>query len=115
MDPLSNSPGIRPRATRTGHCDASWWYFGEFEGSPVRAALAERDIGTLFRFLRSRGWSVSAISRATGISENQARRIMTGQQQVQTYDVLDRVASGLDIPRGLMGLAYTSWPGPEAD
>jgi hypothetical protein len=72
----------------------------------LREILAARDVTSLFRFLKSRGFSRSAIAAATGLSETRVRAIMLGRQQVTSYDVFERIADGFQIDRGLMGLAY---------
>jgi hypothetical protein len=46
------------------------------------------------------------MSMTTGLSENRIRAILSGTQRVTSYEVLERIATGLEIPRGLMGLAY---------
>lgn len=83
-----------------------WWHSGNFEGRPMRDVLGARDITGLFRFLRSRGFSRSALAAATGLSETRVREIVQGRQQVTSYEVLERIADGLGVERGLMGLAY---------
>ncbi len=97
------------------HPDPSWWTAGAFEERPMREVLRIRDIGALFGFLAMRGWSRSAIAAATGLSESRVRAIRQGRQQITSYEVLERIADGLGIERGLMGLAYTdgsSGPAP---
>ncbi|MFI7203854.1 helix-turn-helix domain-containing protein [Micromonospora aurantiaca (nom. illeg.)] len=88
------------------HVDPCWWTSGRFEGRPLADLLRQRDIGAVFRFLKSRGWSQAAIAAATGTTENQVRAVIRGRQRVTSYDVLERIAEGLRIRRGLMGLAY---------
>ncbi|MFF3853568.1 helix-turn-helix domain-containing protein [Micromonospora sp. NPDC002575] len=88
------------------HADPSWWLNDQFEGRSLTELLRQHDIGAVFRFLKSRGWSQSAIAAATGTTENQVRAVIRGRQRVTSYEVLERVAEGLSIPRGLMGLAY---------
>ncbi|MEU5554239.1 helix-turn-helix domain-containing protein [Micromonospora sp. NPDC047793] len=89
-----------------GHADPSWWLNDQFEGRSLADSLRQHDIGTVFRFLKSRGWSQSAIAAATGTTENQVRAVIRGRQRVTSYEVLERISVGLGIPRGLMGLAY---------
>ncbi|MEV6515015.1 helix-turn-helix domain-containing protein [Micromonospora chalcea] len=89
-----------------GQTDPSWWIDGHLGGRSLAELLRQRDIGSLFRFLKSRGWSQAAIAAATGTTENQVRAVIQGRQRVTSYDVLERIAERLDIPRGLMGLAY---------
>ncbi|MEJ3745556.1 helix-turn-helix domain-containing protein [Actinomycetes bacterium KLBMP 9797] len=86
--------------------ERSWWTEGVFEGRPVRHLLAKHDIGAVFRFLKTRGWSRAAIAAATGLSETRVRAVAQGKQQIASYDVLARIAAGLNIERGLLGLAY---------
>ncbi|MEJ3745541.1 helix-turn-helix transcriptional regulator [Actinomycetes bacterium KLBMP 9797] len=87
--------------------ERSWWTDGIFEGRSIREVLAARDIGGVFRFLKTRGWSRAAIAGAAGLSETRVRSVAQGKQQIASYDVLERIAAGLDIERGLLGLAYT--------
>ncbi|HEY2762671.1 MAG TPA: helix-turn-helix transcriptional regulator, partial [Pseudonocardiaceae bacterium] len=70
----------------------------------MRRALAERDISTVYQLLRAAGLSQSQISRLTGQSQSEVSEIIAGRR-VQAYDVLVRIAAGLGIPRGWMGLA----------
>ncbi|QFZ20508.1 helix-turn-helix domain-containing protein [Saccharothrix syringae] len=72
----------------------------------MRAALAQRDIGRVYRLLRRVGVSQRQIAAGTGQGQSEISAIVNGRQ-VQAYDVLERIADGLGIPRGYMGLAYT--------
>lgn len=87
--------------------EASWWTDDVFEGRPVHQFLAARDIGAIFRFLKTRGWSRAAIAAATGLTETRVRAVTRESQQITSYQVLERIAAGLKIERGLLGLAYT--------
>ncbi len=85
----------------------------------MRAALAARDISTVYRLLRRVGVSQRQIAAMTGQSQSEVSEILKGRQ-VMAYDVLARIADGLGIPRGHMGLAYdeataTSVVGPPGD
>jgi formylglycine-generating enzyme required for sulfatase activity len=73
----------------------------------MKEILRRRDVADLFGFLSSRGWSRSAIAAATGLSESRVRAVRQRQQYIASYEVLERIAEGLGIARGLMGLAYT--------
>lgn len=84
------------------------WWFESFEGRSLADALRDHDMGTIFRFLRSRGWSRVTIAAATGLGETRVRAIAKGEQRITAYAVLVRVADGLHIPRDYMGLAYRS-------
>ncbi|MBM7769938.1 transcriptional regulator with XRE-family HTH domain [Actinokineospora baliensis] len=72
----------------------------------MRAALAERDIVTVYRTLKRHGISQRRIAHLTGQAQPEVSAIARGRQ-VMTYDVLARIADGLGVPRGLMGLAHT--------
>jgi transcriptional regulator with XRE-family HTH domain len=85
----------------------------------MRAALAARDVSTVYRLLRRVGVSQRQIAAMTGQSQSEVSEILKGRQ-VMAYDVLARIADGLGIPRGFMGLAYdeataTSVVGPPGD
>lgn len=71
----------------------------------MRAALATRDIATVFRLLQRAGISQRRIAALTGQSQSEISEIRGGRQ-VMAYDVLARIADGLGVPRGAMGLAY---------
>jgi hypothetical protein len=88
--------------------DRAWWRTATYDGRLLVEALRRRDIAMIFRALKSRGWSSAAIAAATGLSENRVRAVLLGRQVVTSYDVFERIALGLNIDRGLMGLAYTT-------
>ncbi|SDX99443.1 Helix-turn-helix domain-containing protein [Saccharopolyspora shandongensis] len=69
----------------------------------MRAALATRDISTVFWLLRE-VISQRHIAMCTGCSQSEVSEICNGRQVI-SYDVLARIADGLGIPRGYMGLA----------
>jgi transcriptional regulator with XRE-family HTH domain len=92
---VSNTHGAR--------VDPSWWL-----GPELQDALANRDIGAIFRFLRGRGFSQTRIAALTGQNQSEVSAILAHGRQVTAYDVLARIADGLTIPRGLMGLAYVA-------
>ncbi|HWR46995.1 MAG TPA: helix-turn-helix transcriptional regulator, partial [Pseudonocardiaceae bacterium] len=73
-----------------------------FEDGDVRAALAARDIGALYRLLRRVGLSQRRIAHLTGQSQSEVSEILKGRQ-VLNVRVLERIADGLDIPRTRMG------------
>jgi transcriptional regulator with XRE-family HTH domain len=85
------------------------------QGSPIptevwdhqemRDALARREISSVYRLLRRHGVSQRQIAALTGQSQSEVSEILKGRQ-VMAYDVLTRIAVGLGVPRGYMGLAY---------
>jgi transcriptional regulator with XRE-family HTH domain len=71
----------------------------------VRAALARRDIGAVYLHLIGKGYRQCAIAELTGQPPSEVSAIVNGRP-VRSYDVLVRIAEGLGVPRGWMGLAY---------
>jgi transcriptional regulator with XRE-family HTH domain len=76
-----------------------------WNGPEMRDALASRNISEIYRLLRRVGVSQRQIAASTGQSQSEVSEILKGRQ-VMAYDVLARIADGLGIPRGYMGLAY---------
>ena len=87
--------------SHTMQVDPAWWTRPE-----LLDALAGRDMGVVYQFLRGRGFSQTRIAALTGQNQSEVSAILAYGRQVTAYDVLARIADGLDIPRGLMGLAY---------
>lgn len=77
-----------------------------WERPQMRLALARRDISEVYRLLSAAGVSQRRIAALTGQNQSEVSDINQGRQ-VQAYDLLARIADGLGIPRGHMGLAYT--------
>jgi transcriptional regulator with XRE-family HTH domain len=71
----------------------------------MRQALSNRDISAVYWLLRRKGTSQRLIAATTGQSQSEVSEILKGRQ-VMAYDVLARIADGLGVPRGYMGLAY---------
>src|SRR5215469_4973050 len=71
----------------------------------MRTALAARDIAMVFRLLQRSGVSQRRIAALTGQSQSEISEILGGRQVV-SYDVLARIADGLEVPRGHLGMAY---------
>ncbi len=76
-----------------------------WDSRPMREALASRDVSAIYRQLRRHGVSQRQIAASTGQSQSEVSEILKGRQVI-AYDVLARIADGLGIPRGYMGLAY---------
>src|SRR2546430_14181153 len=77
----------------------------EWEKPEMRNALAAREVSSVYRQLRRTGVSQRQIAALTGQSQSEVSEILKGRQ-VMAYDVLARIADGLGVPRGYMGLAY---------
>lgn len=80
-----------------------------YRRSDIRPALAARDIGTLYQALKKAGLSQRQIAQLTGQSQSEVSEILGGRQVI-AYEVLDRIATGLGIPREMMGM---SWWAPD--
>ncbi len=76
-----------------------------FEDAALRQALAARDIGAVFRLVVTAGVSQRRLAELVKMSQSEVCEIIKGRR-VLAYDVLVRVAEGLDVPRAWMGLAY---------
>jgi transcriptional regulator with XRE-family HTH domain len=92
-----------------------------FTAPAMRAALASRDISTVYRLPAHAGVTQRAIAQATGQSQSEVCEIRQGRQVI-AYDVLVRIAGGLGVPREAMGLGYGLYaegtveePGEEAE
>jgi hypothetical protein len=77
-----------------------------WERTEMRAALGARDITRVYRLLQNLGYSQQRIASMTGQSQPEVSAVIHGRK-VMAYEVLSRIANGLGIPRGYLGLAYT--------
>ena len=85
-----------------------------WERPDMRRCLAEHDIAGVYRLLQRHGVSQRALAARTGQSQSEVSEIIAHRRQVVTYDLLLRIAQGLGVPRGWMGLAYEEVPAQEA-
>ncbi|MEV6867261.1 helix-turn-helix domain-containing protein [Streptosporangium subroseum] len=78
------------------------------------AALRSRNIGHVFRLIRQyAGFSQTRIGVAVNLSQGKVSEIMKGVVQVTSFDVIERIADGLDMPdpaRLTLGLAPRRLP-----
>ena len=81
-----------------------------FTAPAMRAALAARDISQVYRLLNQAGVAQRTIAALVGQSQSEVSEIIKGRQ-VQAYDVLDRICTGLGAPRAVMGLSSGAYPG----
>jgi len=85
------------------------WYpqpdLESFMKPEIRAAVAERNIKVIFNQLQRYGYSQRQIAALVAMSQSEVSEIL-GDRRVGNYDVLVRIAEGLGIPRGWMGLSY---------
>jgi hypothetical protein len=76
-----------------------------WQRADMRRALAGRDLATVFTLLRRVGTSQRMIATLAGLAPSEVYEISRGRR-VMAYDVLCRIADGLGVPRGHLGLAY---------
>jgi hypothetical protein len=75
----------------------------------MRRALAGRDIGAVYRILTLRGFIQARIGVLTGQSQPEVSAIVNGRKVIAVA-VLARIAVGLGIPPGYLGLACCPCP-----
>lgn len=76
-----------------------------WEEPEVRAALRHHDIKALMVRLMREGYSQRKIAALTGQQQSEISVIIHGRKIV-TYGTLVRIATGLGIPRGYLGLSW---------
>lgn len=69
-------------------------------------ACVSRDITALFRAVVAAGMRHRELAELVGMGQSEISEILAGRR-VSSYEVLLRVADGLGVKRGIMGLAYT--------
>jgi transcriptional regulator with XRE-family HTH domain len=77
-------------------------------------ARGVHDMCVVFRLLQRYGVSQRRIAARTGQSQSEISEILGGRRVV-TYDLLVRIADGLGIPRGWMGLEFNEAGEPDAE
>jgi transcriptional regulator with XRE-family HTH domain len=99
-----NGVAVRRRRLPPDLLSDGWWR------TPVMlVALAEHDLAAVFRHLSLRhGLTMRGIADRIGLSLPQITAILTTAPTGLSYDLLVRVADGLRIPRGHLGLAYST-------
>jgi helix-turn-helix protein len=117
--PVRTRRGVRRRADRPLSALSQTdplpsWLWHE---PPMIRALAERDMAAVFGLLQEYGLSQRSIAARTGQSQSEISEVISGRRIV-SYDVLVRIADGLAVCRGYLGLAYYApipyqRPGPD--
>ncbi len=76
------------------------------EHPAMRLALARHDLKTVYARLNHAGFSHRAIGALTGQAPSEIYSVLHTGRRITSYDLLARIADGLGVPRGYMGLAY---------
>lgn len=72
-----------------------------------------RDFSAIFHLVRRRaGIYLSRIAALCGMTPSRVGEIMSGRRKLAHIDVIERVADGLRIPGGMLGLAHRPWEIP---
>jgi hypothetical protein len=93
--------GDRRSGRRRDRIDPRLW-----ERRDMRFALAGHDIETVYGLVQKYGVSQRALAARTGQCQSEISEILTGGRRVVSYDVLLRIAFGLGVPRGWLGLGF---------
>jgi transcriptional regulator with XRE-family HTH domain len=80
----------------------------------MRRLLAEHDIAGVYLLLHRHGVSQRTLAARTGQAQSEVSEIMSGHREVHAYELLVRIAEGLGVPRGWMGLAFDESSEPYA-
>ncbi|MGW2701556.1 helix-turn-helix domain-containing protein [Streptomyces sp. NPDC001340] len=76
----------------------------------LKRALAEHDFAAAFALMKKwGGLSQNRIASACQLTPGKVSTIISGQQQVTSFDVICRIADGLRIPGHMVGLAGRPW------
>jgi transcriptional regulator with XRE-family HTH domain len=78
----------------------------EWEDSVMQNLLREHDFAGVFSSLGTRGCSQVVIAACCGITQPQVSAIAGGKRSVISWELISRIADGLDIPRGYVGVAW---------
>lgn len=78
-----------------------------WEQPDMRAALAAHDLAAVYLMLSHQGISQRRIAALTSQGQSDISETLKGRR-VMAYEVLARIADGLGVPRGYMGLAFDS-------
>ncbi len=116
MDPPIDPAVFEQREMRQATTGQRWEYIASESEHPAmlhdvlatpdaRQALAQRDIGAVYALLRDAGISQRRIADLTGQSQSQVCEIIYGRPVLQAH-VLERIADGLGVERGWLGVAH---------
>ncbi|MEU0744300.1 helix-turn-helix transcriptional regulator [Streptomyces sp. NPDC006134] len=76
----------------------------------LKRALAEHDFAEAFSLIKKwGGLSQNRIAAACRLTPGKVSRIISGRQQVTSFEVICRIADGLCIPGSMVGVADRPW------
>jgi tetratricopeptide (TPR) repeat protein len=75
----------------------------------VAQALATHTFSTVFTAAKTAGLSFNAIAAATGMKAERVSLVARGGARITGIDTIERIADGLYIPGGMLGLAARCW------
>jgi transcriptional regulator with XRE-family HTH domain len=78
----------------------------------TRHALAAHDIKRVFQLVLDSGVTHRELAVLVKMSQSEVSEVLKGRR-VQAYDVLERICEALEVPRELMGLAYSEGHEPQ--
>lgn len=108
LDQKPHTAAPRPVPHAPPHPPAELW-----NEPSMRAALRRQDLATVFHRLARLGYSQRGIAALTGQSQPEISAVLHGRK-ILTYATLNRVAEGLGIPRGYLGLSWCERDCPSA-
>lgn len=79
----------------------------------IQPALRNHDMAAVFGYLTRHGYSQRKIGELTGQSQPEISAVVHGRR-ITGYATLSRIADGLAIPRGRLGLSWCCCP-PQRD
>ncbi|GGM29379.1 hypothetical protein GCM10011608_12550 [Micromonospora sonchi] len=82
---------------------------GLLDDPTIVQALTTRTFSVVFSAAKAAGLSYNAIATATGIKPERVSLIAHGKATITGIDTVERIADGLHIPGGMLGLAARSW------
>lgn len=84
------------------------------EDERLLRALAERDMGAVFRMLNRRGVSTRRLAAAVDITQGRLYDYMNGKSRVEKPALFEQIADAFHIPGHLLGLARRPWESASA-
>ncbi|UGQ12598.1 hypothetical protein LO772_02990 [Yinghuangia sp. ASG 101] len=89
---------------------------GLLRSPDMRAAGAQRDIGAIFRLAHLHtDLSISRLAWLCDMTPSRVSAYAKGRARARDQQVIERVADGLRIPGGMLGLAPRPWERPAGD